>query len=372
VDDQPAEIQKALRFATANHVRLVIVTGGLGPTDNDVTRESLSEFTNIPLHEHPDVLDAMERRFRTPRDRLRDNLRRQAQVPKDGGYLENKHGTSYGLVFEHANHVIVALPGPPRELQPMVREQLVPYLNKQFGTRMPGSSLTLRFIGLGQSQINQTLKEHVPLPPDVMLSSQFEGGRVDFTFALPHDTPQDRDRLDRIKLQVLQHLGDHIYADNADTTLEQRVVELLQQQKATLAIAEVGGGGTVVAGLSGADNLGRVLIGAYVAPTENQLHSMLGISDNRWRELAAEGQHARLSALVSAVAESTGSRWSMAIGEPMEDPDNRALVQVVWRHPDGSFSSLRTPSRGTGEPARARLATTLLDHLRRMLEAPKR
>ena len=115
-------------------------------------------------------------------------------MPVQGTYLKNANGTAVGLVFETPDRVIVALPGPPRELQPMVRDELVPYLSRRFGTRPPGASLTLRFVGLGQSQIDQTLKDHVPLPADITTSSQFEGGRVDFTFSLPGDTPEDRAR----------------------------------------------------------------------------------------------------------------------------------------------------------------------------------
>lgn len=85
---------------------------------------------------------------------------------------------------------IVALPGPPRELQAMVHEELLAYLKKRFGTRLPGRSLMLRFVGLGQSQIDQTLEDHIALDEDISLSSQFQGGRVDFTFSLPHDTKE--------------------------------------------------------------------------------------------------------------------------------------------------------------------------------------
>jgi nicotinamide-nucleotide amidase len=178
VDDNPADVKEALRFA-AGKATLIIVTGGLGPTDNDITRAALRDFTGLTLREHPDVLAAMAQRFNTPVGELRANLRRQTQVPVQGTYLRNSNGTAVGLVFEQADRVIVALPGPPRELQPMVRDELIPYLSRRFGTRSPGASLTLRFVGLGQSQIDQTLKEHVPLPPD-LTSSQFEAAG-DFT-----------------------------------------------------------------------------------------------------------------------------------------------------------------------------------------------
>jgi nicotinamide-nucleotide amidase len=109
VDDNRDAIQQAMRYAT-NHAPLVIVTGGLGPTPNDITRQTLSEFTGIPLREHPDALAELERRFNQPRDQLRPNLRRQTQIPTRGGYLKNPNGTAVGLIFDGPPSVIVALP----------------------------------------------------------------------------------------------------------------------------------------------------------------------------------------------------------------------------------------------------------------------
>ena len=223
VDDQSADIKQALQFACGRS-QLVIVTGGLGPTDSDITRDVLSEFTGIPLQEHPEVLQAMEQRFNTPRDKLRANLRRQTRVPTRGTYLKNSSGSAVGLVFETDTALIVALPGPPRELQPMVRDELVPELARRFGTRTVGCSVTIRFIGIGQSQIDQTMKEHMHLLDDVLETSQFEAGRVDFTFALPNDRPEDRARLEELRKEFHQHLGDFIYADDATTTLEDCVL----------------------------------------------------------------------------------------------------------------------------------------------------
>jgi nicotinamide-nucleotide amidase len=134
VDDKQDEIKEALRYAT-DKAYLVIVTGGLGPTDNDITRKALSDFTGITLKEQPDVLREMAQRFHVPPDQLRANLRRQTQVPVNGTYFRNTEGTAVGLVFNSTGSVIVAMPGPPRELQTMVRNELVPYLSKRFGTR---------------------------------------------------------------------------------------------------------------------------------------------------------------------------------------------------------------------------------------------
>src|SRR5215831_18818607 len=104
-------------FAT-NRAPVVIVTGGLGPTPNDITRQTLSEFTGIALREEPEAVTALEKRFIQKRDQLRPNVLRQALTPSKGGYLKNPNGTAVGLIFDLGDVLVVSLPGPPRELQP--------------------------------------------------------------------------------------------------------------------------------------------------------------------------------------------------------------------------------------------------------------
>lgn len=360
VDDKQADLKAALRVAS-DKAALVIVTGGLGPTDNDITREVLSDFTGITLQEHPDVLAEMARRFNVSPAELRANLRRQTQVPKRGTYLKNRNGTAIGLVFEAAARMIVALPGPPRELQPMVRDELVPYLSRRFGTRLPGCSLTLRFVGLGQSQIDQTLKDHVPLPPDVTTSSQFEGGRVDFTFSLPDDTPPARARLRDLKDQIVKHLADSIYADDEGTSLEEHVLSLLATRGETLALAEVGSGGALAAAFHGADDAQQVLAGAFVAPTERKLQRLLGAPQGLCDD-PTQSRTARQSADMAASAR------AIVVGPMQRDQSDVPFVQVAFRRPDGGLESHRVRLYGEGESARARLVTEILDRLRRSLK----
>ncbi len=363
VDDGSADIAEALGYALAK-VPLVIVTGGLGPTENDVTRQSLAEFTGVPLQEHPDILQDMERRMGVPRNQMRANLRRQSQVPTRGTYLKNGSGSAAGLVFDLGDKVVVALPGPPRELQPMVRDQLVPYLSRRFGTRLPGCSLTIRFVGPGQSQIDQTMKEHAPLPADVLVSSQFEGGRVDFTFAFPEDNAENRARLEQLKQQTSECLGDFIYAADEATTLEQHVVSLLAQRGVTLAIAEAGSGGSLAAALDGVDGAERQVVGAYVARTGERLQHLLRVPEDKWLAAAAGADKTNLLATELAAAASTP--WAVVVGDTQRDEHGAAYVEVVFRHPDGRLDNQPLAVRA-GEAGRAHLTTQLLDQLRRRL-----
>ncbi|MBN2506191.1 MAG: CinA family protein [Verrucomicrobia bacterium] len=370
VDDKPADLKAALGFAL-NHAPLVIVTGGLGPTANDITRDTLAEVAGDPLHEHPDVLAELERRFHTPRDRLRDNLRRQTRVPVCGTHLKNPHGSAVGLVFELTNAVVVALPGPPRELQPMVTGELAPYLRSRFGTRPPGSRLTLRFVGIGQSQIDQVLRDHVSLDPDLFVSSLFDGSRVDFMFSLPGDAPADRARLKRLESQLLRHLGDFCYAEG-DRTLEQAVAATLRARGGSLVLAEVGSGGHLADGLGRAEDVAGVLIGAYVAPSETRLKELLKVPAADWAAWTPGSE--RVKEIGRRVQRHTGSAWTVVVGDIIRPsqppPDGRSPhCWVAFGFSDGHWNLQQLDVRGSGQAMADALTTQILDRWRRALRA---
>lgn len=360
VDDGLKAIQEAVCLAS-KHAPLVIVTGGLGPTEDDVTRQAISAATGIAIAEHPALLAAMARRFKTPVDQLRGNLRRQTQVPEGGSYLENPGGTAAGLIFETGHGVIVALPGPPRELQPMVHERLLPFLAKRFGIGAVGGLLRVRFVGVGESSISDTIDQHVPIPKDVIVGSLFEGMRVDFYFSLPGSAPEDLGRLDVLKRQVVAQLGDFVYATDS-TTLESHVVDLLVNRQETLALAEVGSGGSVAASLGSSDAAVSALAGAYVAPSEEQLCRLLGQPDGPATPNAALRER-----LAGRLAEKTGAGWAVYIGPIREDDASGRCVDAVIRRPDGRTESRPLTWRGTGDPGRFNLTTQVLDVLRRNL-----
>lgn len=359
VDDRKADVVAALGFA-ADHADLILVTGGLGPTDNDITREAVSQFTGVALKEHPAVLAAMAQRFGVAPGELGVNLRRQTEVPMSGTYLKNDNGTAVGLVFEMDKKVVVALPGPPRELQAMVRTELIPYLARRFGTRLPGCSLTVRFVGLGQSQIDRRLKETVTLPSDVIVNSQFADGRVDFTFSLPDDTPENRARLEHLRGDIGKALEANIYAFG-ETTLEQCVIEALKKRGQTLALVEVGSGGALVAALNGAPDAHAVLIGAYVAPTEAALWHLLDAGESH--HTGPQG----IEPLAHTAAAAAGSAWVLAVGPERSGDDETRYVPVLLRWPDGRVATWSESLRGSPEMAGRRLSTSVLDHLRRRL-----
>jgi len=361
VDDGEDDIRTALEYST-NQAGLVIVTGGLGPTDNDVTCEAISKFTGIAAKEHPDVLAIVARRFRTPIEHLQANVRRQTRVPIGGSYLQNTKGSAVGLVFETAKGVIVALPGPPRELRPMVEDQLIPYLSRRFGTRLPGSSLTVRFVGLGQSSIDQRMKQHVTLPDNVTVSSQFEGGRVDFTFSLPDANGKNRQRLEKLKQSILEEFCENVYATDGETSLEDVVIAMVKERNLRLVLAEIASGGNVGAAFSRAEDSDEVLAGAYVAPDLESLYRLVGVADNA----RAESPHvARIGELAKTLSARDTRRCSLVVGPQVMGGSGTEVADVVICMPDGRTTISRTSVRGDDAEGRARVTTRIVDTLRK-------
>ena len=359
VTDDEQEMLRALEYASRRS-RIVIVTGGLGPTGDDITRKTLAKFTGIPLQESSPVMDEYRRRYG---DRVfRPSLRRQAQVPTRGAYLKNRVGSAVGLVFDDGERVVVALPGPPRELRPMVREELVPFLARRFGIRSAVESVTLRFVGIGESSIQSVIDEHIDLPPEVRVASSFEAGRVDLTFYGDSGLSGIRERLQELRDRMLEQLGNHVYSIDG-STLEETVVRLLAERKATLAVAEVATGGGLSSRLTGTPSASSILFGSYVAATSAGLRALLGSHKSGGSGQSLEGNEALLD-LARRVAGARRDRWVLLVSGPEEGAAGRVTLCTGSTAQRFEVESVRFRS---GRSGRNRLVTNALDFLRRRL-----
>ena len=358
VDDNREDLLRALAFATSR-AAVVIVTGGLGPTPNDITRETISHFTGIPLREDSEVISTLEKQFNQSRDQLRPNLRHQAMIPARGRYLQNASGTAAGLVFDRATNLVVALPGPPRELQPMVKTELVPFFKDRFGTRSLGSSMTLRFVGVGQSLIDQTIKDHVTIASDVSVTSLFQGSRVDFTFSLPGDDAIDRKKLDHLKRIIIEQLREFIYSDTNES-LEEIVLDSLKMRGKSLVVVEIGSGGRLASAFAGVQGASEFIMGTVAAPSQLQVEQLLqlpkpvpGLDSDPMKTLAL------------SVARSMKSDLAIIVGRIEGESTGSVFLQVGFGSGEADWKSSRITVRGTPEVADPDAITGILDWIRR-------
>jgi nicotinamide-nucleotide amidase len=309
------------------------------------------------------LLADLARRFGSRPDQLREHLRRQVQVPDRGGSLPNRHGTAVGLIYESKPAVIVALPGPPRELQPMVERELVPWLERRFGVRAPGCSLTLRFVGIGQSAIEQQLRESDAVPPGTWVGSQFEGGRVDYTFTRQLDSADDRARLRELESNVRAILGRHLYATGA-VTLEEAAMQGIRAREGRLVLLEVASGGALSAGLTRVPGLRGLVAGAWAAGTELDLRRLLELPP----EVAPDRDDTDglLKAMAHAARQRTSAEWVIAVGEGRSPGPNRPPgVRLAFGGPSDRWIVHSIELREAVEAGRANLLNEVLDRWRR-------
>jgi nicotinamide-nucleotide amidase len=221
----------------------------------------------------------------------------------------------------------------------------------------------LRFVGIGESQIAETIAKQVVIPEGVTVASLFEGMRVDFYFTRPGASPDDQACLEQVREQVQRHLGEYIYAADA-TKLEEHVVDLLAARGLTIALAEVGSGGSLVAALGSSTAISKVLLGAYVAPDEERLWKMLG--DPAAADNSPDSPNPA-AVIVQQLAQQSGADMVVATVSAQAEGGGNRFVEVALRH-EGQVTAQRLPLRGAGELAHFHLTTQLLDMIRRRLQ----
>ncbi len=362
VGDSEEAMLDALKYAS-DHGEFIIVTGGLGPTPADITRQTVSKYTGIPIEINDDVLERMANRFRTPKEELRDNLVRQTYMPIKGTYLKNSVGSAYGLVFDDGGEVVICLPGPPRELQAILKEEVVPYLAGRFGIRRVGASLEMRFVGIGESSIDHTIQTEMVLPEDLMTEYKFDMGRVDVTFSLPHDTEEDHQRLKVLEKELLSHISEFFYA-NDGSTLEAHILQLLQQRGESIALAEIGSDGAIAAALGESANDNGVYLGGLVSPNHAGMLKLLNTNQDsiQSKEVSEEST----IEMAKQICRMTGSDWAVAVSEVQEE-NGRGFVWVTTGSETESFQTERINTRGHGASAQKRLVTDVLNRLRKRI-----
>ena len=262
VGDNRELLAEAFRDAL-NRVPVVIASGGLGPTEDDLTRETVAELLGRRLQRDEAVVRAIEARFRSfKRDMPAVNLR-QAMVPEGAEVLENPRGTAPGLWVEDKGRMIALLPGPPRELKPLFLEQVLPRLQRRTsGVRMLHREL--RVTGLGESHVEERIKPIYTRRKEVNTTILATPGEIQIHLrSWSEDPAQTNTLLDEIVRSFELALGDRIFAHTA-ASLEQVVAQLLIDNRATIAAAESCTGGLLAERLTRIPGSSNYFLGGVV------------------------------------------------------------------------------------------------------------
>jgi len=247
VGDRPADLDAVLRAALAR-TDLVVLCGGLGPTDDDLTREAVAGVTGRALREQPELLEGIRRRFAARGARMPEINRRQAMVPDGADVLPNGFGTAPGLWLEHDGHVLLLLPGPPAELKPMVERVVADRLAPMAGAGRL-SRRVLRICGRTESEVDELaapvysrwVAELPPITTTVLTSP----AQVELHLSVRSPSqPDAQARLDAAVDAVAELFGADLFSTDG-RSLEEVVGQLLRGRGWRIGVAESCTGGLI-------------------------------------------------------------------------------------------------------------------------------
>ena len=255
---------------------IIFVTGGLGPTSDDITRDVAAELLGLRLEENAELLASLKERLRARRIKWVSSIARQAQVPEGATILPNENGSASGLYLKAninpkiASPHIFLLPGPPRELQPMFREHAMSILRSIVKGPPPLERRFYKIAVMGESVIEEKIGKRILAIPGVELGYCARPGEVDVRII------GERSALDEADKIVRSELGDVIFAAN-DRTLEEVLVKLLTDKKQTLATAESCSGGLLANRITNVAGASAALLAGYVCYANEAKIDILGV-----------------------------------------------------------------------------------------------
>ena len=261
---------------------LVILTGGLGPTEDDLTKQTLSKFLNRRLVFHQVAVEKLNRFFSSRPDYTRTpNNERQAQIVEGSTPLPNATGLAVGGLLEADGVTYVVLPGPPSELKPMVNNELVPLL----ATGQKLYSRVLRFFGIGESQLVTLLGNLIDTQTDPTIAPYAKTGEVTLRLSTKASSQKEADvKFAHLEKKILavqtfekQQLADLFYAYGDDNSLGQTAFELLKKAGKTVTAAESLTAGLFQATLANFSGASKVFGGGFVTYGIEEKSQMLGI-----------------------------------------------------------------------------------------------
>ena len=289
---------------------IIFVTGGLGPTSDDITRDVVAELLGLKLQENAELLASLKERLKARGIKWVSSIARQAQVPAGAQILPNENGSASGLYLKadinpkiRSPHIFL-LPGPPRELQPVFRDSAMSILRSIVKGPPRFERRFYKIAFMGESVIEEAIGEKVLAIPGVELGYCARPGEVDVRII------GDRAALDQADRVVRSQLGDSIFT-TGDETLEEVLVKLLTKKKQTLAIAESCTGGLLANRITNMAGASAVLLAGYICYANEAKIDMLRVDPKLIKEQSAVSEQVA-RAWAEGARKRAGSTYALA------------------------------------------------------------
>ncbi len=266
---------------------VVILTGGLGPTEDDMTKEVCAEVMGFALVEDAHTRERIEAYFQNSiyKD-ISDNNWKQAISPEGARILDNENGTAPGLILEKNGKLCVLLPGPPNEMIPLFMNQVYPYLQKLWPEVI--HSQMVKICGVGESQVEDKLLDMIDRQTNPTIATYAKTGEVHLRVTAKARNQEEAERLIKpVVKEIKKRFGEQVYSTREDETLEMAVVRLLKKHELTVTTAESCTGGLLAARLVNVPGVSDVFREGFITYANRSKRKILDVSKSTLKKYGA-------------------------------------------------------------------------------------
>lgn len=308
IGDNPTRLKLAIEIAE-QRADLIIFSGGLGPTKDDLTKETIARHLGMPLISDQTALTYIEAYFAKRGMAMTDNNRKQALIIEGSEVLANHHGMAPGMFIEKNKHTYILLPGPPKELHPMFQYEAKPKLAARLNEDSIITSHVMRFYGIGEAALEDALQDLLDAQTNPTIAPLATDGEVTLRITAKAGTKAEADALIAVEVAKIQaRVGDYQYGVN-DDSLASKLVEILLANKLTISAAESLTAGLFQAELAEISGVGEALVGGFVTYTAEAKIKQLGIAPSLIEEYGVVSEQCAV-----AMAQGTQRRLGTSIG----------------------------------------------------------
>ncbi len=329
VGDNRERLAEAFRTALKRS-DIVILTGGLGPTEDDLTKEVCAEVLGIPLVEDAHTRERLEAYFTdSVYKEIPDNNWKQAEVPAGAKILDNANGTAPGLILEKFGKSVILLPGPPDELVPLFRDQVTPYLRalqpEYIFSRM------VKICGIGESAVEEKLIDLIDGQTNPTVATYAKIGEVHVRVTARAAGEEEAKKLIKpVVKEIRSRLGDSVYSIREEETLEMAVVGLLKKYGLTVTTAESCTGGLLAGRLVNVPGASEVFREGVITYSNKAKKKMLDVSKSTLKKYGAVSEQTAREMAVGGVFATDADACVAVTGIAGPDADGDKPVGLVY------------------------------------------
>jgi nicotinamide-nucleotide amidase len=367
VGDNEGRLYDAYKLAF-ERADIVIATGGLGPTKDDLTKEIGAKYFDKELVLHEESLDYIKNFFDRLNRPMSEGNRKQAIFPKGSIILANPNGTAPGCIIEENNKILIMMPGPPKEMAPMFEDSVVPYLQK-FSDGVLVSKV-LRVLGLGESAMAERVNDIIDNNTNPTVAPYAKDNEAILRITAKGKTTEEaKELILPIEQEIRNRIGDDIYAEG-ETTIDAVVGEMLVNRNLTIATAESCTGGLLAGTLINYPGISSVFMEGAITYSNEAKMKRLGVKEDTLEKYGAVSEEtAREMAIGIARAACTDIGISVTgVAGPDGGTEEKPVGLVyIGLYIKGEVKVKRLRMFGDRQKVRNRTVVSTLDWLRREL-----